>query len=162
MFIYVCYCLETVRFYPEYGLSYNKFYVIFSCTVSCEFFKISGKFFLPCCCKSCQNSQTYRALSLSSVRLKSRLDLLPLIQVMLNIWMSIFTFVRISNLANFWLIVINICLSQHHTYFYVIHKHRALQKMKLHPETKRYLKRSILLKTCLSLGNILTYIQVGR
>ena len=56
--------------------------------------------------------------------------------------MSRFTFIRISNLANVWLIVNNICHSQHQTYFYGIRKHRALQKMKLHPETECYLKRS--------------------
>jgi len=71
-----------------------------------------------------------------------RLDPPPSIQVMLNIWMLTFTPIRISNLANVWLIVNDICHSQHQTYFYGIHKHRALQKMKLHPETECYLKRS--------------------
>jgi hypothetical protein len=56
--------------------------------------------------------------------------------------MLTFTLKRISNLANVWLIVNNICRSQLQTYFYGIHKHRALQKMKLHPETECYLKRS--------------------
>jgi len=56
--------------------------------------------------------------------------------------MSTFTFIRISNLANVWLIVNNIFHSQHQTHFYGIHKHRALQKIKLHPETECYLKKS--------------------
>jgi hypothetical protein len=139
--MYVSYCLEKTRFYPDYRLAYNKFYIFFSCIVSCEFFKICDKFFLPCYCKSLKTSQTYRALSLNDFRLIFRLDLLPSVQVMLNIWKLTFTLIRISNLTYVWLIV-NICHSRQRTYFYGIHKLRAFQKMKLHPETECYLKRS--------------------